>query len=215
MKRKDGSTFPCSLSVRVLRDDDNNNVGSVTVARDLTEQKDREEKLHAANERLQALVTETDRRNRQMSLLQEMSDVFQACQTSGEIYSAISHFVPQFFPDYAGALYILNNSENLYEMTATWGEAAATELVFGNDECWCLRRSRAFLVPDPQSTMNCRHVSASLPGSYLCVPMMAQGEVMGIFHLRKATSESPEQIQAIGQFAATVAEAMAMALANL
>ena len=215
MQRKDGGTFPCSLSIRVLRDDDHNNIGSVTVARDLTEQKDREEKLHTANERLQVLVNETDRRNRQMSLLQEMSDVFQACQTSGETYSAISHFAPQFFPDYAGALYILNNSANLYEMTATWGETAALELVFGTDECWCLRRTRIFLAADPRNTMNCRHVSGSLPGSYLCVPMMAQGEVMGIFHLRKATAESPEQIQAIGQFAAAVAERMALALANL
>ena len=48
-----------------------------------------------------------------MTLLQEMSDVFQSCQTSGETYSAIAHFVPQFFPDYGGALYILNNSKNL------------------------------------------------------------------------------------------------------
>ncbi|MFI5355099.1 MAG: diguanylate cyclase, partial [Desulfobaccales bacterium] len=215
MRRKDGGTFTCSLSIRVLRDDDNKNIGSVTVARDLTEQKDREEKLHTANERLQALVNETDRRNRQMSLLQEMSDIFQACQTSGETYSAISHFVPQFFPDYAGALYILNNSANLYEMTATWGETAALELVFGNDECWCLRRTRTFLVADPRHTMNCRHVAGSLPGSYLCVPMMAQGEVMGIFHLRQASAASPEQIQAVGQFAGAVAERMALALANL
>jgi diguanylate cyclase (GGDEF)-like protein/PAS domain S-box-containing protein len=215
MRRKDGSTFPCSLSIRVLRDDDHNNIGSVTVARDLTEQKDREEKLHTTNARLQTLVDETDLRNRQMSLLQEMSDVFQACQTSGETYSAISHFVPQFFPDYAGALYILNNSANLYEMTATWGETAALELVFGNDECWCLRRTRIFLVADSRNTMNCRHVAGSLPGSYLCVPMMAQGEVMGIFHLCKASAASPEQIHAIGQFATAVAERMALALANL
>ena len=150
-----------------------------------------------------------------MSLLQEMSDVFQSCQTSGETYSAISHFVPHFFPDYSGALYILNNSKNLYEMTAIWGEAASLELMFGNDECWCLRRSRPYLVADSGNNMNCRHVSASLPGSYLCVPMMAQGEIMGIFHLRKPEPVSKEQIQALSQFATTVSEAMAMALANL
>jgi diguanylate cyclase (GGDEF)-like protein len=63
--------------------------------------------------------------------------------------------------------------------------------------------------------MNCRHVSSEAPGSYLCVPMMAQGEIMGIFHLRKDTPEDQEQMKAIGQFAATVAETMALALANL
>ena len=215
MKRKDGSNFPCSLSVKVLRDEQGKNMGSVTVARDLTELKEKEAKLHEANEQLQTLVQEANQRNRNMTLLQEMSDVFQSCQTSGETYSAISHFVPKFFPDYGGALYILNNSKNLYEMTAIWGDAASLELVFGSEECWCLRRSRAYLVADSGLTMNCRHVTSSLPGSYLCVPLMAQGEIMGIFHLRKATTGSKEQIEDIGQFAATLAEAMAMALANL
>ena len=160
-------------------------------------------------------MQEANQRNRNMTLLQEISDVFQSCQTSGETYSAIAHFVPKFFPDYGGALYILNNSKNLYEMTATWGEAAALELVFGQDECWSLRRTRAYLVADSGTTMNCRHVSTEVAGSYLCVPLMAQGEVMGILHLRKATPEQPDQMKAIGQFAITIAEAMAMALANL
>jgi diguanylate cyclase (GGDEF)-like protein/PAS domain S-box-containing protein len=214
MKRKGGSTFSCSLSVKVLRDEKGNKMGSVTVARDLTEFKEKEAKLQTANEQLLVLVQEADQRNRNMTLLQEISDVFQSCQTSGETYSAIAHFVPKFFPDYSGALYILNNSKNLYEMTATWGEAAALELVFGQDECWSLRRTRAYLVADSGTTMNCRHVS-EVAGSYLCVPLIAQGEVMGILHLRKATPEQPDQMKVIGQLAITITEAMAMALANL
>ncbi len=215
MKKKDGSTFPCSLSVKVLRGENGENLGSVTIARDLTEQKENLEKLQAANEQLQSLVSESNQRNRQMTLLQKMSDVFQSCQTSGETYSAIANFVPQFFPDYSGALYILNNSKNLFEMTSIWGDASSLELVFDHDECWSLRRSRAYLVHDTTTSMNCRHIGADLPGSYLCVPLMSQGEVMGIFHLRQATPEPADQIKATGQFAGTVAEAMAMALANL
>ena len=100
-------------------------------------------------------------------------------------------------------------------MTATWGDVSSLEMVFGHDECWSLRRTRAYLVHDSATSMNCRHVLSDIPGSYLCVPMMAQGEVMGIFHLREAAPEPADQIKAIGQFAGTVAEAMAMALANL
>ena len=37
---------PASLSVKVLRDEQGNNMGSVTVARDLTELKEKEAKLH-------------------------------------------------------------------------------------------------------------------------------------------------------------------------
>ena len=125
MKRKDGGSFPCSLSIKVLRDEKGGNMGSVTIARDLTELKRKEAALHATNEQLQALVTKTNRSNRHMLLLQEMTDFFQTSQTSEETHGAISHFAPQFFPDYNGALYILNNSRNLYEMAAIWGDSSS------------------------------------------------------------------------------------------
>ncbi|MGD0827011.1 MAG: PAS domain S-box protein [Desulfobaccales bacterium] len=215
MKRRDGSTFPASLSIKVMRDEAGKNVGSVAVARDLTELKEKEAKLHAANEQLRGLVDESNERSRQVLLLREMSEIFQSCQTSGETYSAITYFGPKFFPDYAGVLYLLNCTKDLFEMTAVWGEAPRMEVSFGNDECWSLRRSRAYPVADSGSTMNCRHVAAPLPGAYLCVPMMAQGEVMGILHLRKMTQEIKEQMAVIAQFATSLAEAMALALGNL
>ncbi len=37
MKKKDGSVFPCSLSIRKVRDNSNQVISSITVARDLTE----------------------------------------------------------------------------------------------------------------------------------------------------------------------------------
>jgi len=37
MRKKDGSVFPCSLSIRLLRDLNNRSTGSITVARDLSE----------------------------------------------------------------------------------------------------------------------------------------------------------------------------------
>ena len=215
MKRRDGSTFPASLSIKVMRDEAGKNVGSVAVARDLTELKEKEAKLHAANEQLRGLVEESNERSRQVLLLQEMSEIFLSCQTSGETYSAITHFGPKFFPDYAGVLFLLNSTKDLFEMTAVWGEAPRMEMSFGKDECWSLSRSRAYPVADSGSSMNCRHVAAPLPGAYLCVPMMAQGEVMGILHLHKMTQEIKEQMAGIAQFATSVAEVMALALANL
>jgi diguanylate cyclase (GGDEF)-like protein/PAS domain S-box-containing protein len=215
MKRKDGSTFPCSLSIKVLRGENGKNMGSVTIARDLTGVKEKEAKLKQAHEQLQVLFDEANQRNRNMLLLQEMNDFFQSCQTSGEINRTIAHYVPQFFPSFSGGLYMVNDSKSLFEMTSSWGNFAALEIMFGQEECYSLNRTQAYLVYDSKNAMNCRHVSAEAPGSYLCVPMMALGEIMGIFHLRKQTPEDQEQMKAIGQFATTVAETMALALANL
>jgi PAS domain S-box-containing protein len=215
MNRKDGSAFPSSLAIKVLRGEKGKNIGSVTIARDLTELKEQEANLKRIYEQRQVLFDEANQRNRNILLLQEMSEFFQACQTLEETYSAIAHFIPQIFPSFGGALYILNNSKNFFEMTSTWGGIASLEMTFNPNECWSLMRSRAYLVHDSKSAMNCHHVSPEGSGSYLCVPMMAPGGIMGVLHLRKHTPEDQEQMESIGQFATTVAETMALALANL
>jgi diguanylate cyclase (GGDEF)-like protein/PAS domain S-box-containing protein len=215
MKRKDGSVIACSLSIRILRSDDNKVVGSVTVARDLTEIRNNLTNLKLINEKLQGLITESDHRNRQMAMIQEMGEVLQVCQTFEEIHDAIAHFAPKFFPGFTGALYMINSSKDIFEMVATWGETSPQKLVFAHDECWALRRSRVNLVDSSTSLLRCRHVSSPLSFGYLCVPMMAQGEALGILHLQKVSSDEEGQMYAAGQLAATVAEGIALALANM
>ena len=100
MKRKDGSIITCSLSIRILHGDDNKVIGSVTVARDLTEIRNNLANLKLINEKLQGLITESDHRNRQMAMIQEMGEVLQVCQTLEEIHDAIAHFAAKFFPGF-------------------------------------------------------------------------------------------------------------------
>jgi diguanylate cyclase (GGDEF)-like protein/PAS domain S-box-containing protein len=214
MKKNNGAIFPCSLSIRIL-EDDHRTIGSVTVARDLTETKAILGNLETANQKLQSLVTEADRRNRQLGLLQEMGDVLQSCRTMSETYDVVCHFGPRFFPGFTGALYLLNDTQNLYEMVANWGQTVDLEFVFDHQECWALRRNRAFLVDDSQAGLNCAHVSSSLPATYLCLPMMAEGKAMGVLHLQKSSLAPEEQLAAIEQYAVTVAEAMALSISNL
>lgn len=215
MRKKDGNVITCSLSIRKLRNNDNKIIGSVTVARDLTEIKSTLANLKLTNEKLQGLVMESEHRNRQMAMLQEMGDVFQASQTLEETYEAIAHFGTKFFPGFTGALYMRNSSQHLYEAVATWGDQPPQEQVFGHHECWALRRNRMNLVVSFASLLRCQHVSSPSPFGYLCVPMMAQGEALGILHLQTVSPEEEESIHAAGQLASTVAEGMALALANM
>ena len=215
MKRKDGIIIVCSLSISLLYSDDNKIIGSVTVARDLTAIRNTLANLKLVNGKLQGLIIESDHRNRQMAMIQEMGEVLQVCQTIEEIHDAIAHFAAKFFPGFTGALYTINNSKNLLEMVSTWGETPPQELAFGHDECWALRQSRVNLVDSSASLLRCRHVSSPLSFGYLCVPMMAQGEALGILHLQKVSPDEEGQLYAASQLASTVAEGMALALANI
>ena len=159
-----------------------------------------------------------EERNHTMTMANEMADMLQACQVSEEAYQAIGHFMPRLFPDDAGALYMLNNSRNLYETVASWGQAPLAVPVFAPDECWSVRRGQLHHVENPQETLRCHHVAEAVPGGYLCVPLIAQGETLGVFHLRPgspAEAQTPALASVKDQLALTVAEDMALALANL
>jgi len=190
---------------------------------DITEGKLAEEALGQANERLKLLVSESEERNRNISLLNDMTEVFQTCQTSGEAYQAIAYFAPSLFPTEEGALYVLNSSRNLLEAVTVWGDSPPPESLFAPEECWAIRRGRAYALEGAGAGMPCRHVVESLAAGYLCVPMVAQGEALGLLHVRfrpDGREHGPEtplsaRMEAKQRLAVTVAENIALALANL
>jgi diguanylate cyclase (GGDEF)-like protein/PAS domain S-box-containing protein len=239
MKKKDGSIALFALSINLLYDRDQKVIGSVCVARDLseikkalddlatvnqrlqhevTERKQMEAALQAANLSLQEVLAQVKERNRTMTLANEMADMLQACQVSEEAYEAIGHFMPRFFPEDAGALYMLNNSRNLFEPVASWGQDPPAVPFFAPDECWSVRRGQLHQVENPQEALRCRHVAQAVPGGYLCIPLIAQGETLGVFHV-KFRPQPEAQVAGLAvardQLALTVAEDMALALANL
>jgi len=191
-------------------------VGAVGVFRDITERQAWEAELQKANEQLKLLVAGVEERNRQMTLLNDMGDVLQACPSSEEAYRVIRNFTPKFFPTFAGgALYMLNHSQNLFEEVGVWGKSLLSEKVFAPDECWALRRGRLHQVNDPGAGMSCRHVSQPLQAGYLCVPLMAQSKSMGILYLQASGLIPSDLKEPTAQIAATLGEGMALALANL
>jgi diguanylate cyclase (GGDEF)-like protein/PAS domain S-box-containing protein len=185
---------------------------------DITERRQWEEAIQTTNDKLHALVAQVEERNRTMILANNMADMIQTCLTSEDAYKAIEHSMPRLFPDDAGSLYMLNNSGNLFESVASWGQDQKAVPVFAPDECWSVRRGQLHKVVDPLETLCCLHVPKAVTGGYLCVPLIAPGEILGVLHLRlepPAAAQTPELAVAKDQLAVSVAEKMALALANL
>ena len=65
----------------------------------------------------------------------------------------------------------------------------------------------------------CRHLVNPLPAAYLCIPMVAQSEASGVLYLQNkdgpADAVPPRLTPAKQQLAQTVADSVALALANL
>lgn len=183
------------------------------IARDISERKKTEEALQQAKHNLEAWVRELEQRTREMTLLSEMGDMLRACLTTEEAYTVIVRVAQQIFPVQVGALYVISPARNLVEAVAVWGDASLIERVFAPDECWALRRGRVHWVEDSNVGLLCKHLSQPIPESYLCVPMMAQSEALGVLYLAQpAESRLTEAKQ---RLAVAMAEQIAMALSNL
>jgi len=125
----------------------------------------------------------------------------------------VGRFVGQFFPDDPGAVFVMSASRNMVEARAIWGATASPEWsIFKPDECWALRRGRLHVVESTAHGLLCSHVPQPPPPSYVCIPLIAQGESLGILYVGargETWSESQQRL------AGTVADQLGLAVANL
>ncbi|MEO8751304.1 MAG: diguanylate cyclase [Casimicrobiaceae bacterium] len=189
--------------------DDGTIAGLVGVIFDITDRK-------LAEQRLQRTVAELDLRNVVAKLLGELSEALQSCGTLDEAYETVAKFLPRLVPGSAGILYRVNPAYGQGEKAISWGEATAATSTLADGDCVAIRRGRARNVSDSAKDLNCRHFTARAPRAYACLPLSAQGDLIGLLHVEDSEEKRCESLHADGWAAlTTAAEHIALALANL
>jgi diguanylate cyclase (GGDEF)-like protein/PAS domain S-box-containing protein len=197
----------------IIRDDIGKPYRMIGAMMDITERKHMESTLLQANEQMGQFVNELQRRNSEVALLNEMSRLLQACQSTEEAYRVIADLSNQMFPRTAGALYVLNTQHTLVSAIASWGELPSIERMFAPDDCWALRRGQTHPLNEDRTGSRCLHLSEPPPAVSYCLPLQAQGETLGILHVQARHEESFDEAKR--QLAYTVVEQAGMALSNL
>ena len=184
------------------------------IATDITLRKEAEKELQQMNQHLTSRVDELTQRNKEIELLAEMIEFLQSCITMEEASHAIPNFLEKLFPDYSGAIFLKNASHDLLEIVTGWGQDIKSQSLFSPKECWALRRLRTHKVDENQAGLFCSHISDNpYPKYSLCIPLMAQGETLGIFYLNK--EKQSDCSIATQQLARNVAEQLSLGFANL
>ncbi|MEW6068697.1 MAG: diguanylate cyclase [Nitrospirota bacterium] len=172
--------------------------------------KERTLELSRANEELKVWANELEQRNREISLMSEMGDLLQSCTDIEEAYLVTARYIQRLFPEDSGALYMFRASRNIVEEVSKWGENLNSQSVFTIDDCWSLKRGKMHAIESQEDGLRCRHVGSNTR-FYLCLPMTAQGELMGILHLQSKKFLSEFKKRA----ALNAAEHFALAFSNL
>lgn len=193
-------------------------VGSV---QDVTDRVQADVRLHQANQELAEKVWELEQRSKEINLLSEMGSRLQSCKEATEAYTEICNVAEQLFPGWLGALCITSASRTAVELVASWGDAVGGDRVFSPDDCWALRRGQPQSFQRGEKKAPCRHIDLAEVTDSLCVPLMAQGEAIGIMSLQRKSN--PEHAESSPQrsggaerrLAPVLAEQVALALGNL
>lgn len=178
--------------------------------------------LVAANEQLVVSVRRVESHADQIAQLTALGQLLQSCQTAAEVFGVVQHAMRKLFPEDSGALTVQNSSGNLMEVMAMWGNTPPQQRVFGPEDCWAFRRGRAHLVSDADSPLRCAHLTRDDGPVTVCVPMMAQGDNLGVLQFNFGRGEEADAEDETGTLGSTrgrlavaLAEHIALALANL
>ncbi len=209
----DGKTRVVATRGEVHRDARKIPMQITGVCWDITERKIAEQELEKANNKLAIWVKDLEERNHAMVLLNDLGEQLQVCLSSDEAFPAIANCAERLFPEDSGALFILKASKDYLEAVAVWGEDEIGEVVFGQEECWALRRGKIFEVERNQVKLVCHHASDLPHAPSLCIPMIAQGELMGMLYLRQGCND--QNWDTHKQLAANLADHVVLSLANL
>lgn len=148
-----------------------------------------------------------------LSLMGEMTGLLQACSDTVESLEVIAQFASRLLKVDSGTLYLLRESRNQVEAKTSWGAPSKSELIFHPDDCWSLRRGKPHILDRAHLSLTCKHLLEHDNLSSLCVPIVAQGNVLGILHLENHSVHDISEVEV--SLASNLASQIALALASI
>ena len=166
--------------------------------------------LDQQNERM---MTELQKRSDRATMLAKMGELLQSCVNRDEVFAAALGFAPKIFPAVRGALVALDTGRSVAEVIGSWMDCNLPTKDFERPSCWALRTGHPHLVLAGDSTARCEHAKG-VEHTYLCIPIVAQGETLGILHFQ-ATDEMPQMETSEMSFKTTFAGQVGLSIANI
>jgi diguanylate cyclase (GGDEF)-like protein len=143
-----------------------------------------------ANERLARTVDLLEDRAREASMLTLGRDELQLCVDVQQIYRSAASSFSRLLEGTSGSLCIINNSRQLVEVVSNWQTGnlvSAVDDFHPPESCCGLRSGHARWRHPGQSEIHCTHFRGNSPAYYLCMPIVAHGNTLGMLYVQCAS----------------------------
>ena len=163
---------------------------------------------------LEASLQELQHYNSSARAIRLLGELLQTCRTVDEALSVAARHMRDLLPESGGVIALYNNSRDSIEVMRPLGQDihqgdALYSQVFRADDCWALRRGRAHRAAPDGFEPRCAHIEGS--GHFLCLPLVAQGDTLGVLTMARATAFADVECQTLQ----TISEQLSLALANI
>jgi len=143
-------------------------------------------------------------------LLARMTQRLQGCENLADVINVAELFAPNIAPGVSGRLYIFDREPWQMRCAAEWLSPEGDTPAFHPDECWAVRRGQSHPPVNGEPDIGCYHLPESQAHRSLCVPLIAQGEAIGLLSFQNITPETAPS----RAYLELMAEALGLALAN-
>jgi diguanylate cyclase (GGDEF)-like protein len=167
--------------------------------------------LQEVNEKASESLDALEQHTSQLEQLNQMSDLLQTSRDMAESSAVVARYAENLVASTGGAIFAINAERTLVEAAATWGDMPKDNLVFAPGDCWAIRRGSFHPADYLQSHLRCQHVGG-FDGDCLCVPLVGNGETLGVLHVRGLRANPGSHEHAI---LATMAARTGVTLANI
>ena len=177
------------------------------------EMAERDQARRELDEQNQKMMQDLTARTHRATMLAKMGELLQSCLGKEEVFAAALGFAPKIFPTTRGAMALFNGERTLAEVLGQWQECQLPTTAFESSACWALRTGHPHLVVAGDTTARCTHAEG-VNHTYLCIPILAQGEALGILHFQ-ATDENPAMAGSELSLKTTFAGQVGLSVANI
>jgi diguanylate cyclase (GGDEF)-like protein len=153
------------------------------LVRDALRRREGEKNTLRTNQDLANSVDALKGRAQEITLLTEARDELQLCTDIQQVYSSAAASFARLLAGTSGCLCVTNNSRQLVEMVSSWGEPALQDLSQPESCCGLRSGQRRCRLPG-QSEIHCTHFAGQPPERYLCQPIVAHGNTLGVLYVQ-------------------------------
>ncbi len=163
----------------------------------------------------QRLEQEQERNRAMRDLLSRMTQRLQGCDSMTDLAEVVRRFTPEIAPLFAGRLYVQDSRTALMQQVCAWGSPTFSRPDFPPSACWALRRGQPHRPAGRTIDIGCDHMDEGGDAPTLCIPLIAQGESIGLLYLEQRPEASADEVGRSEKYLEMLAENIGLALANL